>query len=368
MRGYPLYVKISFILLSIILFLYGLILAREFLYPLCFGILLAYLLYPFARYFEKVGIPRIIANIICILIAIVVIGLAFLFIYAQVERMIGDLPTLRQKAVRNVESLLGSFKELLDLEGDTIENFLKDNVKYLFDSSSVAFNNLFTATTGTLFKLGIMPVYIFLFLFYRTKFAYFFLKLTSEENKRNLIKILRDVSQVASKYMGGVFLVVAILCVINSTGLYIIGIQYAIALGVISAIFNFIPYFGTLLGGAVPVLFTLLVGDDPTDTIKVVVFFAFVQFTENNILTPNIVGHHVKINPFFIIIGLVASAMIWGIPGMLVIVPSLAILKIIFENIPKYQPLAFLLGMEGTSKHAFSLANIKRLYHKITRN
>ena len=364
MKRYPLYVKVAFVLLSIILFLYGMIVARDFLYPIFFGVLLAYLLYPFANSLEKFGIPRILANIISILLAILILGMGFLFIYNQLDRMIGDLPELRNKAVRNVETLLGNFKRFSNLEAGTIEEFLKDNVRYLFDTSTMAFNNLFTATTGTLFKIGIMPVYVFLFLFYRTKFAYFILKLTREENKRKIIKILRDVSKVASNYMGGVLVVVGVLCVINSTGLYIIGIKYAIALGIISAIFNFIPYFGTLLGGAVPLLFTLLVGEDPTDAFKVIALFALVQFTENNILTPNIVGNHVKINPFFIIIGLVAAAMVWGIPGMLVIVPSLAVLKIIFENIPEYRPIAFLLGMEGTSKHAITLANIKRFWRR----
>jgi predicted PurR-regulated permease PerM len=181
-----------------------------------------------------------------------------------------------------------------------------------------------------------------------------------QDKQKVTIKILRDISMVASKYMGGVVIVVFILCVLNSLGLYIIGFRYPIVMGIISALFNFIPYFGTLMGGAVPLLFALLV-QDPVIAGRVVILFIIIQFTENNILTPNIVGGNVKISPFFIIVGLVMAAMIWGIPGMLVIIPVLAIMKIVFKNIDELQPYAFLLSTRGTQKHSINVKNLKKI-------
>jgi predicted PurR-regulated permease PerM len=160
--------------------------------------------------------------------------------------------------------------------------------------------------------------------------------------------------------MGGVLMVVFILFFLNSFGLFVVGVKYPITLGVISALFNIIPYFGTLLGGTVPLLFTLLTGELPNDPMGVIILFIIIQFTENNILTPNIVGGNVKISPFFIILGLVASSMIWGIAGMLVIVPFLAVLRIVFSHIPSLQPWAFLLGTSGTKKYALTFHNIKK--------
>ncbi|MGW8316778.1 MAG: AI-2E family transporter, partial [Bacteroidales bacterium] len=130
--------------------------------------------------------------------------------------------------------------------------------------------------------------------------------------------------------------------------------------GFTSAFFNFIPYFGTLMGGAIPLLFVLLTTSDPLhNALYVIILYAIVQVTENNILTPNIVGGNVKINPFFIILGLMAGGMIWGIPGMLVIVPFLAILRIICYHIEKMRPYAFLLGPRGTQKHSITMNKIK---------
>jgi predicted PurR-regulated permease PerM len=97
----------------------------------------------------------------------------------------------------------------------------------------------------------------------------------------------------------------------------------------------------------------------------VLFLFIIIQFIENNLLTPNIVGGNVKINPFFVITGLVAASMVWGIPGMLLVVPFLASLRIIFSYNEALRPYAFLLGTEGTGKHSITLSKIKALWSKI---
>ncbi len=364
MKTYTPSLRIALFLLITILFLYGIIMARNFLYPIAFGALFSYLLYPVVNYLEKNRIFRILAILIGIILALAVIGGIFLIFYQQLSNMFEDIESLKQSANKNIESLQTNLEDFLGLEDDRVEQFLKNEVNRIFQSANL--NQIFSATTGTLVRILILPVYVFLFLFYRTKFAYFILKIVKREDKEMAINILRDISTVAARYMGGVFIVVLILCVINSSGLLIIGIDYAILLGIVSAFFNFIPYFGTLMGGAIPFLFVLLTTEPPLQFgIRVAVLFMIVQFTENNILTPNIVGGNVKINPFFIIVGLVAGAMIWGIPGMLLIVPFMAIARIIFVNIESLKPYAFLLGPRGTKKYSLKLEKIGKIFRWI---
>ena len=108
-------------------------------------------------------------------------------------------------------------------------------------------------------------------------------------------------------------------------------------------------------------MFVLLTTNDPLHyALQVFILFVIIQFTENNILTPNIVGGNVRINPFFIIVGLVLGGLIWGIPGMLIIVPFLAIVRIILNHIDGLKPYAFLLGPKGTGKHSITMKKIKR--------
>lgn len=356
-------VRATAFLLFFTLFIYGVIVARDFLYPIAFGFLLAYLLYPIANFLEMHRVPRILTILISIILAIVVIGGIFTFFYEQLTHLLDDFATLKRKALRNIESLQTSLQNLLNVEATQIESFLKRQISNFFDTGGAKIGELFSATTGTIFGIAILPVYIFLFLYYRTKFAYFILKMVPNKDKQTAINILRDISTIATNYMGGVAIVVLILCGLNSLGLTIIGVPYPLFFGIASAFFNFIPYFGTLMGGAVPLLFVLFTSATPgPDAIRVVILFMIIQFTENNILTPNIVGGNVKINPFFIIIGLVLGATIWGIPGMLVIVPTMAIVRIILSHTERYKPLAFLLGPGGTKKHSLTFGKIKHLF------
>lgn len=358
-KQYPGYIKYSFFILSSILTIYAIIQVKNFLYPLAFGVLLSYLLYPVVNFLEKHHVPRVLAILFSIILLVITISGIFFFIYTQVDNMIGDFPKLRRKAFENIEIILSFFESFFGATKIEMEAILKQRVVNLFESGSTFFNRAFSYTTGTIIKAGLMPVYIFLFLYYRTKFAYFILKMVPERNKLITISILRDISNVVARYMGGVVIVVFILFFINSIGLKIIGLRFAVILGVMSALINFIPYFGTLLGATIPLVFALLTGDSPTIAIRVVFLFLIIQFIENNILTPNIVGSNVKISPFFIILGLIAGSFIWGIPGMLVIIPFLAMVKVICSHIESLKPYAFLLGRSGTAKHAITLKNTK---------
>ncbi len=356
--------KVTYILLAIILFLYGLIAVRNFLYPIAFGFLLAYLLFPIANWLEKKRLQRILANFVTIFGVLgILVGLA-LFGYSKLIPMASELPNLADTAVKNLSAMIAGIGEYLGFEKSETKNLIQNETSRFLESGGEYFQDIFSSTASTAVAFGLLPVYIFLFLYYRTKFAYFLLKIVPPTRKRELVAILREISTVAARYMGGVIIVVFILAIINSIGLFIIGMKFAIALGIISAVFNFIPYFGTLLGGAVPFLFAILVENNPGLAFRVILLFIVIQFIENNILTPNIVGGNVKVNPFFIITGLVAASMIWGIPGMLLIVPFLAIVRIVFSHIDSMKPFAFLLGQEGTAKHSITFQKFKALFSR----
>jgi predicted PurR-regulated permease PerM len=359
--------KFSFFLLSIILVFYVLITARLFLYPIALGVLFAYLLYPLANFLEKKKFPRILAIVISIILLLTVITFIGFFVYRKLGVFVGDFPTFRIKAISRIDEMEETISSLFGISDLQLTDFLRSRVSGMFETGSTVFNKAFTATTGTLFRVGILPVFIFMFLYYRTKFAWFIMKIVPREKQILTLNVLREVSKVASSYMGGIFTVVFVLCIINSLGLYLAGIRYAITLGVIAAIFNFIPYFGTIIGYSIPFVFALLTGDTAQPAFKVLLVFLIVQFTENNILTPNIVGNYVKINPFMIILGVIAGGMVWGLPGMFVVIPFLAILRIISEHVPALHPYVYLLGIGGTRRHALTGENIRKFLNRFRR-
>lgn len=348
--------QFAFFIVSTFLLLYGVILAKDFLYPIAFGVLLSYLLFPIANFLEKKGLPRILAILVSIIFAAIIVTAITIFIIKRINAFSDDLPLFREKAIQNIKLLEEAIKNSIGIPRYITDKFINRRV---FDLSTKS-EEIFSATTGTIFAILMQPVYVFLFLYYRTKFAYFILKIAGKEKRLIAIRVLKEISTVVTRYMLGVTTVVLILCIFNSAGYLIIGIKYPFLLGVVSAVFSFIPYFGNFIGGLFPFIFSLLTQDSYVYSLRIVVFVLIIHFLENNILSPNIVGSSIRINPFFIILGLILGAMVWGIPGMLVIIPFLAMLKIIISNIPDLQPYSYLLGTAGTKKHALTVQNIKK--------
>jgi len=332
--------------------------AKDFLYPVAFGILLSYLLYPIVNYIEKRGLPRIIAILSGIAILVFVFSFLAVFILKRLNLFMYDLPGFRDRTVTHVENLQFYIESTFNIPAERLKDFI---LRQIFDIS-IRSGEIFSATTGTLFAIFIQPVYIFLFLYYRTKFAYFILKIVGAKHRMIAVNILREVAVVVTRYMLGVATVVFTLCVINSTGYWIIGIEYPLLLGVIASLFSFIPYFGTLLGGSLTFLFVLLTQNSPILALHIGIFAIAVNFIDNNFLTPNIVGYNIRINPFIIILALILGAMIWGVPGMLVVIPFLAIMNVVMKRIPSLRSYVYLLGPKGTKQHTLSIENIRKFY------
>src|SRR5690606_24033922 len=207
---------------------------------------------------------------------------------------------------------------------------------------------IFNATTGTLVALGVQPVYIFFMLYYRHHFRQFLFQVVNEKDHGVLVKILQEITSVTKNYVTGIFIVVLILCVLNSIGLFIIGVQYALFLGIIAALFNFIPYFGTLIGGAVPLLYTF-VSPDPSNALGVIILFLIIQVLENNFLTPNITGGRVAISPIFTIFAIILGGFACVVPGMFLSVPYLGIFEVVCQNCPSLTPIAVLLSSRSNN-------------------
>ena len=354
--------RFAVVLLFIVLFIYALSEARLLLYPLVLAVLFSYLLYPWSSGLEKKGVPRILANLSAILLALSVVGTTLYLIYKQIDKLAQQWPELKEQAETNIDRISYSVSSLFGMSASEMKTWLSDQLSSASENQSVLTDTILPSTTGTIMAIGLIPVYVFLLLFYRDKLYRFFMMVYPEEKHAKASEVVDEISNVTKKYLGGVFIVVLILCVINTAGLLIIGLKFALLLGILSAVCNFIPYFGTLIGAVFPVTAALLFGDSSSQILSVVIMFLIVQFTENNILTPNITGGSVQINPLVTIISLIAAGMVWGIPGMFSVVPIMGMLKIILEKDARYKPFAYLLGTSGTEEHAVTAHKIKRFF------
>lgn len=362
-RRYVLAKKLTVYLLFIIVFIFALIQAQKFLAPLCLAALLSYLLFPIANFLEKRGVPRILANLACIIIAIVVFGGVIYFFSNQFSILVDDFPYIKDQAIKNLRAVQVWVADTFNVSDSFIRDWIEGRINDITYVENT-FRTVFKATTTMIVNLGLTPVYIFFMLYYRSKFYEFILRLTPDDEERRTEKVLEEVNLVTSKYMSGVFTVVLILAVVHSIAFSIIGLRYPIILGVTAAFFNLIPYFGTLIGALVPLLFSLFAMDSIDYAFWVVIYFLIIQFVENNILTPNITGGYVSLNPFVTILSLIVGSMIWGVVGMFIIIPFVAMFRIFCAHIPYLKPVAFLLSDRGTEEHALTFDKIKNLFKK----
>jgi len=361
----PILVRFALILICAALILSALVLAKNVLVPLAISVFFAYLIYPIVARIERWGLQRGLATFLVILLAVAFIGSLILLVYIRISNLDIDLVEVKGKVDRKVESLIFILEQRFKLNSQTLEESFNRISENFFISWENKLGKLFSATTTTLFQVFILPVYTFFLLYYRTKTAHFIIRLVKRKERGKAVAIMREVSQITTRYMGGLLVVVLILAVLNSVGLAIIGIPHAILFGIGAAMLNLIPYIGTFIGGLMPILYVFFTQNDPFETMaKVLLMFWIVQILENNLLTPGIVGSNIKINPLAIIFSLLVGNLIWGIAGMLIVVPLLAILKVVMHNVDELKPFAYLISDRGGDRNKIGLEKLKKLFKR----
>lgn len=319
--------------------------AKQFLYPIALALLASYLLAPLVSFFEnKLRFPRAIAILISLIIAISFFYFAVNVFYHQVKVLVKDFPAIKEQAIVNLEVLQSKIAEKFSFSIAEQNIWVEKQVEELLNQSDELLRKITKGATGTLEALFLIPIFTFFMLFYRDRGKNFILQLASKNDNNFTNALLDQISKVTVKYMAGVITVVTILAISHCVALSIIGVKYAIFLGILAAMFSFIPYFGTLFSGLIPLLFSLIMPSSSYEPLFIIIYFWAITFVDHNILTPTITGGNVNLNPLVTILGLILAAEIWGIPGMVIIVPTLGIMKIIFDNVEGLEPYGYLIG------------------------
>lgn len=150
---------------------------------------------------------------------------------------------------------------------------------------------------------------------------------------------------VGKNYIIGLVSVMIIIAIANSTMLLIIGVDYAIMFGCLAALLIIVPYIGTYIGAALPILYALVTMDF-SHALMILIGFIVVQVLEGNFLTPKIVGSNTNVNALTAFLALIIGGYLWGISGMVLSIPFIAMTKKVFRHVSGLQPLALLMGEE----------------------
>lgn len=342
----PFYFRVTIQLLLAGLIIAFLILAKNILIPFTIAIVFTFLLLPISTKLQQWRFPKVLAILLSIVLALAFfLGLLY-FLYSQVLSFANDWPELQKAMMEKWKSMQEFISSTFNVSHYEQQVWIKSKIEESASTGGVLILGIFSATTSFLASFALIPIYIFFLSFYKDKFKEFIRLITKDGEHEQTLLLVKKVSKVSQKYLVGIFLDVLILSILNSTGFIILGLQHAILFGVLASILNIIPYIGVLIGSLLPIMMALLTKDSMSYALGVAAICIFVQFLDNNFITPYVVGSSVSINPLTAVVVLIASGLVWGIPGMVLCMPLTGMAKVVCDNIESLKPYGFLLGEE----------------------
>ena len=346
----PPYLKALSVLLLVIVLVFILILGKNLLIPLFLAGYISALLVPLANWLESKKTSRVFSTIISLFTAILGILGLLTFIAFQVATFSRDLGNVGERLNKYLSDLELFLSDKLKIETGIGKGIDQDYLIGLLQDNSQTVADFIFGTLGSLTSFVLLIVFIFFFLLYRDHLTRFIAQLFKNQDPKKVKTEVKNLRKVIQKYIIGVMKVMAILAVLNTAILFGFGIKHAIFFGVLAGILNIIPFLGPFLGAILPTIFAFLTKDSLWYPLGIVISFQVIQLIESNFLTPKIVGNNVNLNAFVTFLGLMVGAAIWGIAGMIIIIPTLAVLRQIFELNEATLPFALLLGEEKEEK------------------
>lgn len=340
---YPSYIRFTSILISLVISVYILSILQDFLVPMIFAVLLSILLLPLCNKLESWKIPRPLAITLCILLTVSVIFLLGYLVVSQIQTFDEVIPALKEKSFSLYESTNQFLQQRFGIQVDEKTFNIKDNISTVFENGTGILTGTLSTTTGFLSNLALIPLYIFLLLFYRDFFRKFFYKAFDISQER-IDAILAKIKKVILSYMVGLLLVIGIVGTLNTVSLLLLGIDHSFFFGFFAAVLVLVPYIGVAIGSLLPIMMALITKDTAWYAFGVAASFGFIQFLEGNFITPYIVGSQVSVNPFAAIVALILFGNLWGIGGLVLALPMTAVIKVISDSFDNLKPLGFLLG------------------------
>jgi predicted PurR-regulated permease PerM len=346
-------------LLAVISIVFIFYILKPIIVPLLFAIILSISMFPVVLFLErKWRFNRVISALTVILLLTILVILLFSFIGYEMTSIVsqGDayvvrLNQLYSEMITTIEATFGIQKEDMLLKNVDFGTILKNNFSNILQ--------FVTLSGGVLGDMVLIPLYMFFFLLYRRFFQIFIYKVFSKSGNHSKVKqVLAKLYDVQQNYLIGLLTVMLIVGVLNSVGLLLLGIDYAIFFGFLASFLLLIPYIGIIIGSLIPALLALVTKDSVWYSVGVIAIFAFVQFLEGNLITPKITGSKVSMNSFIAILSIIMFSMLWGTIGMILALPVTASLKVIFDSSARLRPYGFLIG-EPLDEHLKSKAVIR---------
>ncbi len=355
---FPLYVKAPLVLLGLALVVFTLHIAADLIFPIFFAAIFAIMLHPIEQWLLRRKVPPLLAIALTVVLGVAALLALLYFIYLEATQLSGQLPLFKAKFFHTAQVVEQWLNARFGITNQKLMGYLNEAGSR---AAGLAGGTL-TAVSGLLVVATLLPVYIFLLFLYQKRLVTFLTQVFSGRKPgTGVAEVLHESKAAIQSYMIGLLIEGSIVAVLNVGALLALGIPYALLLGVLGALLNFIPYVGGLAAIALPVLMAFVTKDGLGYPAGVVAVYMLIQFVDNHFLIPRIVASKIKVNALVAIVGVLVGNAVGGVAGMFLALPVIAILKIIFDRIESLRPWGLLLGdEEPTEKPAADGTALRR--------
>ncbi|MGA9211100.1 AI-2E family transporter [Kaistella sp.] len=356
----PFIAKLALVLISILALGYLAKIGKGILAPLFFSILMALLFLPFANFLErKLWFSRTISTFSSLFMMLLFLTGLVYFFSAQLSDFTNDFPVLKEQVSRSFNDLQIWVSHTFHLNFAKQMSYINQALEQLLSSTGLILGFTVTMFSSTMAFFLFSALFFIFILNYRRILYQFTISIFQNQHFEKVNEAISEIQKIIKNYIFGLFIQFIIVSSLTSILLSVLGVKYAILLGVLTGLLNVIPYIGILLSSLIACLISFATGGN--NTLFVLIGYLIIHLIDGNITLPLVVGSKVKINALFTFIGLLIGEELWGISGMFLSIPFLAILKIIFERVEGLQPWGKVLGEETKMK------KIRKKY-KISKN
>lgn len=341
----PFYIKLTAMLVCLIAIFCILYFGSEIVCPVLLSLLFAVMLRPVVGFLiKRLRFPHFIAVVFTIILFILLFFSVIYFISVQISDMVNDWAKIKHNFLIHVEHFQRIIRENFHLSKSEQAEIITKATDDSMTSGKKIVGTTLNSAADILFNSTLIPIFTFLFLYYQTHFITFLSKLVRPDYHKKLREVLYQIKIAVQSYIVGLLFEMIAVSVLTTIGLYFIGVEYFILLGIITGILNLVPYIGILFAGALSIVVSLSGSTDLTIALGVIIVNIIVQFIDNNVLVPMFVNSKVQINALVSIIAIFVGNAIGGITGMFLAIPLIAILKVIFDRIDSLEPWGYLFG------------------------
>lgn len=341
----PFYIKLSSVLISIVILGFLAKLGERIIVPMILGLLFSILLTPASRFLEKkLKFSRSLSSIFVSILAMLVLSGVVYTMALQVGKLSQDWPAFQKQIMDLFENLQNWIYNTFGVKRSEQLVYLNDTAKKSISTGTMLIEKTLSSVSYVAMISAFTFLFTLFFLLYRARLVNFLVMSFSKDNHKTVVyEVVDNIQFMVKKYLVGLFLQMVIVMILSFIAYTIIGVKYNIMLAILTGVLNVLPYIGIFTALLIGILITFATSG-LSSVLFLVISIVIIHAIDGNIIMPRVVGSKVKINSLVVIIGLVIGEMLWGIAGMLLTIPILAIMKIVFDRISSTKAWGYVMG------------------------